>query len=204
MKLYIWRRSSITLLGLVCLATMAAAKDVTPSEREQALRYLTETRDGVAEAVKGLSDAQWKFKPAPDRWSVAEVVEHLAVIEDLVQGILAKMPQAPAAAADRDVRQVDEMIVAKAEDRSNKAKAPEAALPAGRWTPAGSLEHYLAGRVQVAAILRSSPDLRGHVINHLAFGPLDGYEWILAVAAHSVRHTKQILEVKADPRFPSN
>jgi len=29
-----------------------------------------------------------------------------------------------------------------------------------------------------------------------------GYEWILFIAAHSERHTKQILEVKADPNFP--
>jgi hypothetical protein len=34
------------------------------------------------------------------------------------------------------------------------------------------------------------------------FGPLDGYDWILAVAAHTARHTQQILEVKADPGFP--
>ena len=29
-------------------------------------------------------------------------------------------------------------------------------------------------------------------------------KWVLAVAAHSARHTKQILEVKADPNFPAN
>ena len=31
---------------------------------------------------------------------------------------------------------------------------------------------------------------------------LDAYEWILFVGTHSERHTKQILEVKADPNFP--
>jgi hypothetical protein len=34
--------------------------------------------------------------------------------------------------------------------------------------------------------------------------PLDGYEWLLFIGAHSERHTKQILEVKADPNFPKS
>jgi hypothetical protein len=33
-------------------------------------------------------------------------------------------------------------------------------------------------------------------------GPLDAYQWILLISAHSERHTKQIEEVKADPNFP--
>jgi hypothetical protein len=34
-------------------------------------------------------------------------------------------------------------------------------------------------------------------------GPkVDAYEWVLFVAAHSQRHTKQIDEIKADPNFP--
>jgi len=33
---------------------------------------------------------------------------------------------------------------------------------------------------------------------------LDAYEFVLLIAAHSERHTKQILEVKADPNYPKN
>ena len=46
--------------------------------------------------------------------------------------------------------------------------------------------------------------LRAHVLLHPVLGPLDAYEWVLAVAAHTERHTKQILEVKADANFPAN
>lgn len=62
-----------------CIATCDAVQDLTPSERAQGLRYLDQTRYGVIETTKGPSEDQWKFKPAPDRWSIAEVVEHLAV-----------------------------------------------------------------------------------------------------------------------------
>jgi hypothetical protein len=193
------------LFGAISLAGVAFAQDVTNAEREKALRYLNETRTGVIEAVKGLSDAQFNFKPAPDRWSVAEVLEHIAVTEDLITtGIRAKLEKAPAPPADRDAKRVDAMILSKMPDRSTKAQAPPPIVPNGRWTPAAALDHFLASRQQTIEWLKADTDLRGHLAPHPAFGPLDGYEWILAIAGHSERHTKQILEVKADPKFPSD
>jgi hypothetical protein len=199
------RKTSQLLLLTACVATTAAGQNITRQEGEQALRYLAETRSGVLDAVKGLSEAQWKFKPAPDRWSVAEVVEHLALIEDiLTQNILGNIGKAPAPSPDRDPKQIDATILAKVVDRSTKFQAPPPAIPTGRWTPAVALEHFFNGRDQTVGLLESTPDLRRHAIDHPVFGPLDGYQWVLAVAAHSARHTKQILEVKADPNFPAN
>jgi DinB family protein len=198
-----WNRTLQLLLITFGLAAVAVGQDLTESEREKALRYLVETRTGVADTVKGLSEAQWKFKPAPDRWSVAEVVEHLAVIEDLVKEILGKLGQAPAGAPDRDPKKIDAFLFAEIPDRSKKFQAPPEVSPTGRWAPADALKHFQDDRNQIAQVLQTKSDLRQHVINHPAFGPLDGYQWILAVAAHSARHTKQILEVKTDPHFPA-
>jgi hypothetical protein len=44
--------------------------------------------------------------------------------------------------------------------------------------------------------------LRAHSAPHPAFQTLDAYQWILFMAAHSDRHTQQINEVKAQPRYP--
>jgi hypothetical protein len=59
--------------------------------------------------------------------------------------------------------------------------------------------------------LESTPDLRLHMVeapplkavSKGAFESMDGYQWVLTAAAHIERHTKQILEVKADAGFPS-
>src|SRR5438034_2954548 len=108
----------VLLLGTLFVGAAAVSRDVTPTERDRAVRYLAETRDRVVEAVKGLSDAQWRFKPGADRWSVAEVVEHLALIENMVAiNILVKLPQAPAGAPDRDPKQMDATLLAKVPDR---------------------------------------------------------------------------------------
>jgi hypothetical protein len=196
---------SAILFGAISLAGGATGQDITTMEREQALRYLAETRAGVIEAVKGLSEAQFNFKPAPDRWSVAECLEHIAIVENAVlSGVRVRLEKAPAPSADRDVKQIDALILAKVPDRSTKIQAPPPLAPTGRWTPAAALEHFFAGREQTVNWLKSDTDLRGHSVDHPVLGPLDGYEWILAAAGHSERHTKQILEVKADPNFPAN
>lgn len=204
MKINSLYRSSLILLGTLCLAA-TTGKDVTPAERDHALRYLTDTRNNLAEAVKGLSEAQWKFKAGPDRWSVAEVVEHLALTEELiVQGVLGRLASEPAPSSEHDAKQVAAMILTKVPDRSVKAQAPPELVPTGRWSPTQALDHFLTGREQTIAILKSTRDLRAHAVNHPAFGSLDGYEWVLTEAAHTERHTRQILEVKADPNFRKN
>ncbi len=191
-------------LAAVLLTTGLLGQNLTTAERQHALQLLNDSRNGVTEAVKGLSEAQWKFKPAPDRWSVAEVVEHLALIEGVVQqGVFSNIEKAPAPGAGHDVKQADAVLMAKLEDRSTKYQAPEPAVPTGRWAPADALEHFYAARTITVSFLKNTPDLRQHSIAHPALGQLDGYEWVLAVAGHTQRHTKQILEVKADPNFPT-
>jgi uncharacterized damage-inducible protein DinB len=185
------------------LTVLAAGQDLTSSDREKGLRYLAETRNGVVEATKGLSDAQWKFKPGPDRWSIAEIVEHLALVENfLLENVRPQLASSTAVAPDRDLKQVDANILAKIPDRSTKFQAPPPIVPTGRWTPQVALDRFLASRQQTVAFLKSDADLRGHVVTHPVAGPMDGYQWILSIAAHSERHTKQILEVKADSGFP--
>jgi hypothetical protein len=54
---------------------------LTDQERKTAADLLTQTEQGVFNAVAGLSEAQLNFKPAPDKWSVLDCVKHIAVTE---------------------------------------------------------------------------------------------------------------------------
>jgi len=191
---------------LLWFATAVFAQTLSQADRDKGLQYLQQTRDGVVAATKGLSEAQMKFKPAPDRWSVAETLEHIALGEDFIfQNITANIMKAPAGPADRDTAKIDAMILAVLPDRTQKRQAPGPLVPTGRWTAAESLDHFLKSRANTIEFLQSTPDLRAHVSAENPFQqPLDGYDWILFLAGHSDRHTKQILEVKADPNFPKN
>jgi len=197
----------VTLVSVVVLllAAFGFGQELTPADKDKGVQYLEQTRDGVADAVKGLSEAQLKFKPAPDRWSIAEVLEHIAKVEDgIFKNVTEKVMKAPAGAANRDTVKTDSFVLAALPDRSHKAKAPPEFVPTGQWTAAEALDHFQKSREKTIAFLQSTPDLRAHVVDSPLGQPLDAYEWLLFMGGHSARHTKQILEVKADPNFPKS
>jgi len=192
------------LFFLAAAATAVRAQEVTPAEKDRALQYLETTKKGVLEATKGLSEAQWNFKPATDRWSVAQVMEHIAAAEDFIRDglIKEKVMTSPAGEPGRDLKKTDEAVVMMVPDRSHKAQAPEPLVPSNRFgSPEGSVKHFAESRSATEDFLKSTAGLRDHVMDS-PLGKLDGYEFVLFIAAHSERHTKQINEVKADPNFP--
>ena len=198
-------KRSLVLVGVLMALTVGSAAQ-TQEERGRAVKYLNETRAKVMEATKGLSVAQLNFKPAPDRWSVAEVAEHIAAAEDMLYGTIQdQVMKAPARPAGEDVKAIDEFVLAAIPDRTHKAQAPEALKPTNRFASLeGTLKHFNESRDKTVGFVKTGQGLRDHAVDSPLGKKLDAYEWVLFIAAHSERHTKQILEVKADPNFPKN
>lgn len=187
-------------------AATPAATSLSNEERELALKSLQATHDAFLKSIAGLSEKQWRFKPAPDRWSVAEVSEHIAVAESSIFGFVQKqIMMSPATPEKRaEVAGKDEVILSRVPDRSRKAQAPEFLKPTNRWaTEADVVKAFEESRKATMDYVRTTnDDLRDHFGPHPLLGPMDAYQWILLISAHSERHTKQIEEVKADPNFP--
>src|SRR5438045_6206350 len=130
------KKAFLLSAAVLCLSIASLGQSLTQAERDRAANYLQQTRDGVLAATKGLSEAQMKFKAAPDRWSVAEALEHIALAEDFfLQTLTEKIMKAPPGAADRDTAKTDAMVLAQIPDRSQKAQAPAPLGPNGRRTP---------------------------------------------------------------------
>src|SRR5258708_23486503 len=109
---------ALALAGCLSLTAVGTGQRLSSSELEQGRQYLRQTRNYVIGATKGLSEAQWKFKPAPNRWSIAEIVEHMVLTQELVLGpIREQLAKAPAASADRDYKQVDAMVLNQLPER---------------------------------------------------------------------------------------
>jgi len=198
------KNASLSLLLALLFGTLAHAQSLTAADRDKALSYLESTRQGVIDATKELSPAQWNFKSAPDRWSVAECTEHIAAAEGLLRGlIIEKVMKAPPRPAGEDVAVIDQMVLTAIPNRSHKVQAPDQLRPTNRFgSPEGSLKAFIESRNGTEDFLKNTNDLRDHAIMSPIGKNLDAYEWVLYIAAHSERHTKQILEVKADPNFP--
>jgi hypothetical protein len=196
-------------LAIALLLAADTVQTLTQEERDRAVAELEGSKKVFLDATKGLSTAQWNFKPAPERWSVAECSEHIALSEGYIFGFVSeKIMKAPANPEKREAAKgKDEVLVKMLQDRSHKATAPEPLDPAkhGAMTPEESVKLFLDGRAHTIEYVKTTQeDLRDHLFDHPvpAIGTLDSYQWILLISGHTRRHTAQILEVKADANFP--
>jgi uncharacterized damage-inducible protein DinB len=156
-----------------------------------------------SDAVSGLTAEQWTFKPAPDRWSIAECAEHVAASEEFISGI-AKKAQAAPDKKTADQKQRDQVILSRVPDRTNRVQAPEPLRPTNRWTSRDTLiaDFKKARDANIAFIRDTQDDLRLRFARHPVFQDLDAYQWYLFLSAHSERHILQIKEVMGDLKFP--
>lgn len=186
----------------------AESSTLTKEERDRAVEYLKQTQKDFLASIEGVSETQWKFKAAPDRWSIAETAEHIAVAEqtiwDLVSGKIMKSPPAPEKRAEAKGK--DETILTVIPDRSRKAQSPERLKPTGRWATQAALRkdfEAIRGK-EITYMTETKEDLRNHFEEHPFLKTMDAYQWLIFNGAHCKRHTAQILEVKTDPNYPKS
>jgi hypothetical protein len=187
-------------------STIPSTAELSAGDRAKLVKYLTATRDQVLSEAGNLSEAQWSFKAAPDRWSVGEVVEHLTLAEpflfDLQQKTMTGAPATPDLLKAAQGR--DEFILKAIPDRTQKAQAPEPLQPAvkERRSRADVLAAFKDRRGKTLEYAgKTTHDLRSRV-SESPIGPVDGYQWLLFIGAHTERHLAQIREVKAHAQFP--
>lgn len=199
------KKGLLFLAVLLLFAFKLKDNTLTRQERDYASKFLKETEQGVFDSVKDLKEAQLKFKPAADKWSVEECVKHIAISEkNLWEMVEASLKQPANGEKRSEIKLTDEQVVKGVEDRTNKAKTFDALKPenTGYRSLAEALASFKENREKlVAFVANSKADLRNHVLI-LPLGTYDAYQFILLISAHSNRHTQQIEEVKADANFP--
>jgi len=172
-----------------------------PRTREL-LDYLDAQRAVLRDAFDVLPPSQRDEAPAPDRWSAAGNVEHLAIVEQRLAGILTAKIAAARAEGIASETSVDPILptidIAKLLDRSTRVSAAPTGLPTGMQADAAWAALERAG-VAVREALVSGDGLALGTITHPhpLFGPLSAYYWFGFIAAHEGRHAAQIREIAA-------
>jgi len=114
-----------------------------------------------------------------------------------------KSPAVPVRSAE-EIKKGDETVLAMVPDRSIKRQAPEPLKPTNRFgSPAAAQKHF-GGEPHRNRRVSEKHSRAARPCGDSPLGKLDGYEFVLFTAAHSERHTKQMLEVRADPNFPKS
>ena len=194
------------ILPVLALRLSAADSHITAAERTKVLDWLTESRQQFLAAIANVSEAQWKWKPSPERWSVGEVAEHIVKAE---AGLFANVKLALATPADaewetktRGKTETIEMVMAP---RLGKATAPEPLVPGGKMTRAEAREQFEKLRAEIMKFAQETgAPLKEHLAKHPMpmFDPLNAYQWLIYAPLHTERHVKQIAEVKGTSGYP--
>ena len=186
-------------------ATTDTGAATSANGKEFMVNYYQQTFDALKNSIDGLSAEQLQFKPAADKWSISQCLDHILLTEKALYDYAKQGMEKPAnPERKKEVKVKDEELIKGMNDRTSKAKAPENIVGKGSYTePAAALADLQKSRETILAYLNqfSVDDLRNR-INDSFFGPVDGYHGFLYIAAHTSRHTAQIEEVKADPNFP--
>jgi hypothetical protein len=202
------RQTLIALLAaFISLPAFAADPQITPEERAKLVKYLHDSEQEFLSYLDGVTDAQWRWKPAPERWSVGETAEHIAIAEgflfDLANKAMASPPDPDWEAKTRGKTEFLERVLV---NRTRKVQAPEPLDPHGiTMTRDEVIAKFKAARAKTIQFAETTQlPLREHITAgpFPALDPLNAYHFVLYIPLHNLRHDQQIAEVKATPGYP--
>jgi len=194
------------LCSLVFVSAQTAPAKVvfTEKDRESVLKYLDETKAEYVKQLTGISDAQLNFRVAEGRWTIAEIAEHITVVEQALFGMFTAPSASKKFASDDLPRIGDTTIKLAITNRGTKFTAPEQVRPNGRWkTVADLIANFEKTRAATIEYIKNNKtDLRGTFVQS-PMGTIDSAQGIVFISGHADRHLAQLREVKADAKYPA-
>lgn len=169
----------------------------------EVLANLDTHRAALERAVKAVPAELRERRPASDRWSVAEVLDHLALLEGQITGVLKGLidsAQASGLGADLETSSVVATLdVTPILDRSRPAAADDASQPRAGVSVGEAMAALVRQREELRTVMLSADGLALTEVStpFPGLGPLNVYQWVLVLGAHEARHTAQIQEIAA-------
>ena len=170
---------------------------------EELVSYLDRQRADLLRAASTLPRARWTEQPAPGRWSVAELLEHLQMVERGCAGVIAKRAtEARAAGHPAETATSSTLDTPEPEDllnRSKRLEAPARVAPTGKLSGEDALAALDVSRAELRAAIAVADGLALGSIRHThRLGELDLYQWMQFVGQHEARHVAQMVEIVSE------
>ena len=168
---------------------------------EEVLNYLDAQRKELRAAIDSIPTATRNTQPTANQWSVAQVLDHLTIVDRRVAAGVGKWiadAQASGLGQEEETTSVTGTIPnEKIVDRSRKVEAPEEIRPRTDIDAETAWAELEQARAKLrAAFLTGDGFALGQVVQtHPVLGPINVYQWMLFCASHEARHTLQIREI---------
>jgi uncharacterized damage-inducible protein DinB len=177
---------------------------------EEVLNYLDSQRAALSEAVELVPTELRDQQPGSDRWSVAQVLQHLVIIEKRIgMGMTKWVGDAVAGGLGPELETssvLNSLDLALIADRSRRRTAPEEVRPNGELDAASAWTALEQTRAALrAGVMPGDGMALGEVIQtHPVLGPINLYQWLLFVGSHETRHTGQVREIATELKAGAN
>jgi hypothetical protein len=176
---------------------------ITPTETmhpriEELLDYIEKQMASLRAAYESVPIDQRAVRVVPGRWSPAEIVHHLAIVERrLAQRLAMLIEQARALPPETETTSaLTKQSTTNVLDRTARFVTSEALEPRDT-DPVGVWNEFVDARQEVVRVIRTGDGLALGAVSapHPALGQFSGYEWIAFIGSHAARHAEQIREM---------
>jgi hypothetical protein len=194
----------LVTLTVSVLAAQVFAAPMTAADRQHLLVHFQMTTQMLDEQVRGLSPAQLEYRAAPDRWSIREVVSHLAVAEPDYWREIQKALKAAPDMKEKKSSATDAEIMWYGIDRVVHTKTGGGHEKVDTYKDLGeALGKFQTLRATMINYIKTTnDDMRAHSFGEGGPEVIDCWQWMLEISTHAERHIQQIREIKNDPNFP--
>jgi hypothetical protein len=202
------RMKKTVWLLIVMLPLFASAQEGaywTEQDRKYLLENLIRSRDELIRETEGLSKKQWTFKESPDRWSINEVVEHLAILEllferDISRSLGGKPQPELINAAKADSVYLTFIMEDKPHITTDYTGPFSYTVPLGLNDLKNNLAWFLKMRNESIDLIKTTKlDLRLYFRNS---GNTNLHQTYIYVFGHVDRHLRQIRKIKQHVNYP--
>ncbi|MCY7377377.1 MAG: DinB family protein [Pyrinomonadaceae bacterium] len=154
-------------------------------------------REQTKQLVGALSDEQTAMLPDGEKWTIAEIVEHIAIVQDGMSKISAKLlneAQTTGKFSEGAANLSENFKTKAAEAQQLKFEAPDRVRPTGKMTIAESLAKMDETRQTLETLrpLFETVECSDFKFPHPFMGDLTAHEWLTLVGGHEARHLRQI------------
>lgn len=164
----------------------------------EVLTFFAAQRAVLERSVAAVPPVLRTRRPAPERWSVAEVLAHVAVVEGrVVQLLRATIGSARDAGLppERDTAAIVPTVdLARVLDRSRPITASPAMHPPADADADAAWAALAARHEDLRALLAEADGLALGDVSapNPVLGPMNAYQWVVFVGGHEARHAAQI------------
>lgn len=157
-------------------------------------------RSDLRELLAQISDEEAGRLADGEKWTIAQIVEHITTVNDgvfrICRKLLGKAQEAGLSASNR-LNVSDDFLNRSVEVHQIKLEAPERVHPTGLFSIAESLERLDGNRRQMEELKPVFEEFDGNTAKfpHPFFGEISAVEWLIMAGGHEARHTNQIRKV---------